>query len=150
MKKTALVFLICAASASGRLDAEHQQAEISIYRDKSRRTVENLNQATEVLRDPTRINESFHDALKRVSPEAGSTTDIGSVRPGLTLSALVAGPEGGYAAMLKIDDQVRLVKTGDRLSIVVKNHLIEIVIDAVTRNELRLTVYPANETITLR
>ncbi len=150
MKLKTLLLMICLIYPFSSL-AEQTKNELTVYTKKSRLTVENLNKTTEILRDPTQASGSFRDALKRIKPSSQQQSPSKQYTlPDLSLNALVAGPNRTYSAMLKIDKKVVLVKTGYRLSIVSKKQLYEVVINKITREEIRLTLLPANEQIILR
>ena len=151
MKRAIFLLALCMVYQPYAL-AEHQDNNQSVYSKKSRLNVENLNNATEVIRDPTRISGSFREALNKIKPgnQQPQSSNGQQSLPDLRLNALVAGPGQTYSAMLKIEDEVRLVKTGYRLSVMSNKRLYEVVINDITDEELRLTLLPANETITLR
>ena len=125
--KTKFLLIITGCIISNYLYAEHNDLKQSVYSKKSKLTVDNLNKATEIIRDPTQISGSFRNALKNISPPTSpNKPSMKVMRPVIRLNALVAGAEQNYSAMLKIENEVKLVKTGHRMSIIANNALYEI------------------------
>lgn len=107
------------------------------------------------LQDPTRMNQNFREALKRVSP--GNTgTPAGTVAqgPALPKIKLVASicdmHKDKNHAMLRINDKTEMVSVGDKISSIESNQLIEIHVLEIDKGHVKVEVLPANETIILR
>lgn len=170
-----------------------------LYNEKSRLTVDNINRATEVLRDPsvagenlrhhldqvagkartqaedavrsvdrsleaqaggrskikdpTKISGSFRAALGNMTVRqttAITTTGASPQLPKISLAAIVYGNDQTYHAMLHVDDRTVLIREGDKTTFMDNDKLVEIVVQEITRSDIRLAVYPSNQLIVLR
>lgn len=107
------------------------------------------------LKDPTRMNQNFREALKRVSPSStgapsGSVTQ-GPALPKIKLVASVCDMhKDKNHAMLRINDKTEMVSVGDKISSIESNKLIEIHVLEIEKGHVKVEVLPANETIILR
>ncbi len=107
------------------------------------------------LEDPTRMNQNFREALKRVSSgNTGAPPSIaapGSTLPEIKLVASVCGMhKDKNHAMLRINDKTEMVGEGDKMTTIKNNQLIEIHILEIDKGHVKVEVQPANETIILR
>jgi hypothetical protein len=168
--------------------------------DRAKLTVENINAAREILRDPTLANASLKakvgklagptrsaveditraTTMERLEPEepdqspfkdptkmSGSfratmnkmtvrqTTKITSTgspppMPEISLAAIVYGSEKEYYAMLHVDENTVLIKEGDKATFVDNNKVIDLVVQQITKNDVRIAVQPSNQQIVLR
>jgi hypothetical protein len=111
--------------------------------------------ASDSLEDPTRMNESFRAALQHSgratsAPQSGAAAPA-PVLPEITLVASVCGRHlDNAAAMLRINDKTEIVHTGDKLTRVEKNQLIEIHILEIHHRFVKVKVFPSNEILILR
>ena len=107
------------------------------------------------LKDPTRMNQNFREALKRVSPSntgapAGTVTQ-GPALPKIKLVASVCDMhKDKNHAMLRINDKTEMVSVGDKITSIESNKLIEIHVLEIDKGHVKVEVLPANETIILR
>lgn len=107
------------------------------------------------LKDPTRMNQNFREALKRVVPNnAGAPSGIaapGVALPEIKLVASVCGMhKDKNHAMLRINDKTEMVGVGDKITTIKNNQLIEIHVLEIDKGQVKVEVLPANETIILR
>jgi hypothetical protein len=107
------------------------------------------------LKDPTRMNQNFREALKRVAPgSAGAPSGnaaTGTALPEVKLVASVCGmhKEKNHA-MLRINDKTEMVGVGEKITTIKNNQLIEIHVLEIDKGHVKVEVQPANETIILR
>jgi hypothetical protein len=107
------------------------------------------------LKDPTRMNQNFREALKRVSPgNTGTPTGTVTQGPALPKIKLVASicdmHKDKNHAMLRINDKTEMVSIGDKISSIESNQLVEIHVLEIEKGHVKVEVLPANETIILR
>jgi hypothetical protein len=107
------------------------------------------------LEDPTRMNQNFREALRRVSSgNEGAPTGIAAPSSALPEIQLVASVCGMHKdknhAMLRINDKTEMVSEGDKITIIKGNQLIEIHVLEIDKGHVKVEVQPANETIILR
>lgn len=115
----------------------------------------NDNENKNELKDPTRMNQNFREALKRVAP-SNTGASSGNAAPSATLPEikLVASVCGMHKdknhAMLRINDKTEMVGVGDKITTIKNNQLIEIHVLEIDKGQVKVEVLPANETIILR
>lgn len=107
------------------------------------------------LKDPTRMNQNFREALKRVVPgSAGAPSGnaaAGTALPEIKLVASVCGMhKDKNHAMLRINDTTEMVSVGEKITTIKNNQLIEIHVLEIDKGHVKVEVQPANETIILR
>lgn len=103
------------------------------------------------IADPTRISESFRQALERRMPvkslpggEGAKSAPVVAKLPEIALAASVCGRgEDSMQAMLRINGKVELVRSGDKLTLVDKNGLIAIEVLEIQRRHVRVRVMSA-------
>ncbi len=106
------------------------------------------------LTDPTRLSGNFREALKQMNVKT-TTTQLNTTEklppfPNISLAAIVYSEDGQGYSMLHIDDRSVLVRVGDKASFVDKGKVVEVVVQEINRNDVRLAVFPAQEIIILR
>jgi hypothetical protein len=100
------------------------------------------------LADPTRISESFRDALERRMPKqaapvggAASGPTPRAALPDISLAAKVCGHhEDMMHAMLRIDGKVELVQPGDKLTVIAHGGVTEIQVLDIQRDHVHVRV----------
>ena len=105
------------------------------------------------INDPTKMSGSFRAALGNMTVRQTTTLTTTGTPPDLpkiSLAAIVYGNDQEYHAMLHVDDRTVLIKEGDKATFIDNNKVIEIVVQEITRNDVRLAVYPSNQLIVLR
>ncbi|MBL6986597.1 MAG: hypothetical protein ISR72_06075 [Methylobacter sp.] len=107
------------------------------------------------LKDPTRMNQNFRDALKGVSATTpGAPPGIAvqsSSLPDIKLVASVCGMhKDKNHAMLRINDKTEMVGIGDKITTIKGSKVIEIIVLEIDKGYVKVEVQPANETIFLR
>jgi hypothetical protein len=106
------------------------------------------------LPDPTRISESFREALERRMPAKsavdGENGEPVAHLPDISLAASVCGHHQDMRhAMLRINGKIELVRPGDKLTLVAKDGMIEIQVKDIQPNQVHVLVMPANEELIL-
>lgn len=106
------------------------------------------------LFDPTQMSGNFRAALERLKFRT-TTTELNSTGklppfPKVSLAAIVYSEDQEAYSMLHIDKKTVLVRVGDKASFVDNDTVIDVVVQEINRNDVRLAVYPANEIIILR
>lgn len=105
------------------------------------------------INDPTKMSGSFRAALGNMTVRQTTTLTTTGAPPDLpeiSLAAIVYGNDEHYHAMLHVDDRTVLIREGDKATFIDDNKLIEIVVQEITRSDVRLAVYPSNQLIVLR
>lgn len=105
------------------------------------------------INDPTKMSGSFRAALGNMTVRQTTTLTTTGTPPDLpkiSLAAIVYGNDQEYHAMLHVDDRTVLIKEGDKATFIDNNKVIEIVVQEITRSDIRLAVYPSNQLIVLR
>ncbi|MCX7103588.1 MAG: hypothetical protein NTX38_19400 [Methylobacter sp.] len=107
------------------------------------------------LKDPTRMNQNFREALKQVSTSTSGATPgtatPSSAMPEIKLIASVCGMhKDKNHAMLRINDKTEMVSEGDKITTIKGNQVIEIQVLEIDKGHVKVEVQPANETIILR
>lgn len=171
---------LCAAPADGqpapptpRLTAEHIDKATAGLRDPTVIT-EKLTQglkglavpdvqkaptasvADSGLKDPTRMNQNFRDALNQIikgkpAEVGGTNTPQTPALPEITLVASVCGmAKDRVSAMLRINGKTEMVHIGDKISAISNGGLIEVEVLDIHRHHVSVQVRPANEILILR
>ena len=130
-----------------------------VYNHSSQLTVENINKATELFRDPTKMSGNFRQVLKALKPKTATDASTeGAIVPQIKLIGKVFVPKtsGTFAfannassIVLEIDGQVVYLKEGAMSSIIKKEHLITINVEEISQYYVKLIVQPGNETLIL-
>ncbi|MEI6069256.1 MAG: hypothetical protein WCP96_18125 [Methylococcaceae bacterium] len=108
------------------------------------------------LKDPTLMNKSFRDALSQVTKNKGGTVANGQVSaaPDLPKIALLASIWGGSkdksSAMLRINDKTEMVYTGDKISFLDKDQVIDIQVLDIQKHYVKIMMLTTNTIIVLR
>ncbi len=110
-------------------------------------------QKKDKINDPTKMSGSFRAALGNMTVRQTTTLTTTGAPPDLpkiSLAAIVYGNDEHYHAMLHVDERTVLIREGDKATFIDDNKLIEIVVQEITRSDVRLAVYPSNQLIVLR
>ncbi|WP_349431642.1 hypothetical protein Q9L42_019340 [Methylomarinum sp. Ch1-1] len=177
MKRLSLLLLLCLAQSAM---AEHVKNINPNYSEGSNRKVEKLNQATEVLRDPplaldkikqtitdagdtnkpssppspikdpTQINGSFNDALRRLSTNRSGNQSANKL-PEISLSAKTYSEDGkNTSAILSINDKLYFIKPGGGFSFMQDNEIYQVQVESIDLHSVRIRLLPMNEILILR
>lgn len=134
---------------------ERGLAGVLLPTDKNATPVPGDSENKSELKDPTRMNQNFREALKRVAP-SNTGAPSGNAAPSATLPEikLVASVCGMHKdknhAMLRINDKTEMVSVGDKITTIKNNQLIEIHVLEIDKRQVKVEVLPVNETIILR
>ena len=102
------------------------------------------------------MNKSFRDALSQVTKNKGGTVANGQVSaaPDLPKIALLASIWGGSkdksSAMLRINDKTEMVYTGDKISFLDKDQVIDIQVLDIQKHYVKIMMLTTNTIIVLR
>ncbi len=125
--------------------------------DKNQATLSD-NASKSEIEDPTRMNQNFREALKRVSSANGAAGTAGAgavaavpVLPDMKLVASVCGmhKEKNHV-MLQINGRTEMVGIGDKITTIKGAQLMEIQVLEIDGLHVKVVVQPANETVILR
>ncbi|MDO9139145.1 MAG: hypothetical protein Q7U38_02290 [Methylobacter sp.] len=113
------------------------------------------NSATEnELKDPTRMNQNFREALKQVPTTNGAPSGAATPPPTLPNIQLVASVCGMHKdknyAMLRINDKTVMVSIDDKVTTIQNNQLMEIHVLDIDKRHVKVEILPANEIIILQ
>ncbi|MDP3876558.1 MAG: hypothetical protein Q8Q50_06215 [Methylobacter sp.] len=103
------------------------------------------------LKDPTRMNQNFREALKQIPMGNTSTAAPKSTLPNIQLVASVCGMhKDKNHAMLRINDKTTMVSIGDKISTIQNDQLIEIHVVDIDKSHVKIELLPSNEIIILQ
>lgn len=166
-----LFFLLLVFSASGWAENKPQVAvdntdkKVKVLRDptakvyskESQLTVDNINKTVEVIRDPTEMSNNFRQALRNLpnyssaqDKDASTSEDFKALGlPEIELVAKVFSENGPPTVVLKAKGKYHHFEEGDKVSKVIKNQVITIHIQEISKNGVRLVVMPFNKILIL-
>ncbi len=136
--------------------AEHSGNEQSaqIYTDSSASKIDKLNKTTEILRDPTKMSPNFRQALNRITPKNtpinNTKTKQALALPEIELAGKVLVRSKKAKAMLRVNDKIYYVSANSTISFVKDNQVISIKVHEVTKDHVKITVSPHNQTLILQ
>ncbi|PKM10023.1 MAG: hypothetical protein CVV06_14080 [Gammaproteobacteria bacterium HGW-Gammaproteobacteria-10] len=138
----------------------HAQAEIDTPVDSSRAqsTTDNVNEAVSVIRDPTRINQNFRQAIKNMAPSSRAASDKPAEgrEPGLNDSLEVAlvgkvlTPNKPRAVVLRINDDAYYILEGESVSMFEKGEMLTVRVNEITRQHVKITLVERNKLLILQ
>jgi len=155
MKWFFIVFLSCYLSS---VFAEHTETRNQVYNAQSQLTVDNINQAVEVLRNPTVMSGNFRQALKNITPgipTASASTSNSNDReeddmPFIELVAKVLTLEKRPTVVLRVNDHVLHLTEGETASQLVNRKVVNIRVDKVTENGVTIFLSPFDQVMVLQ
>lgn len=137
--------------------AGHDDPAGPVYSPKSQLTVETINNAVEVIRDPTRMSESFRQAIKNIVPPAQAnapSTGVGGNGDGLPAIELVGKvltPNKPAAVVLRIDQHsVHLPEGGLATTIVKGDRMLTVRVDEITGQHVKVMLVEINKPLILQ
>ena len=106
------------------------------------------------ITDPTRMNQSFRDALNRKASKVGNGVGpavAAAALPKITLLASICGAQkNSNSAMLGINGKTEMVRAGDKFSIIENSRVMEVEVMDIHPHYVKVMVLPFNETLILR
>ena len=135
--------------------AEHEQERAPgnmVYSKGSGLTVDDLNKAVEVLRDPTAMSGNFRQALRVLSgntpiPQTGATPaapkDFGL--PDIEIVGRVYSENKPSTVVFKANGKYHHFEEGDQITRVINNQLVTFHVQEISEHSVRLLVMPFNK-----
>ena len=149
--------LVLTVFAPLTMAVEHNNPKNAVYSEQSQLTVDNINKAVDVIRDPTQMSMNFKQALKNIAPTQATTvlpetTSSASVQtlPKIELVGKVLCRRKAGTAVIRVDDRPFHVAQGRRLSMFHDGALWTIRVDEVTANHVKLFLVERNEVLILQ
>jgi len=135
-------------SFSVLLHAEENQ----VYNEHSQLTVENINKAVEILRDPTLMNDNFRKALNRLpnnNQQAVIEKDVDEngelLLPDIEMVGKVISKEGASTVVFKAKGKYYHFEEGESLTKVVDHKVVTFKVLEISKHTVRVLVMPFNK-----
>jgi len=131
--------------------AQGESQENRVYTGQSKLTVDNINNAVEVLRDPTVMSANFRKALSNLpgnsedAAQASTTKALGL--PDIELVAKVLGGGELNSVVFKANDKYFHFEEGDQISKVINKQVVTLHVQEISKHTVRLLVMPFNKTL---
>lgn len=117
-------------------------------------SVDSANANKNELKDPTRMNQNFREALKQVPTTNAGSAGAVAAKPALPNIQLVASVCGMHKdknyAMLRIDDKTVMVSIDDKITALQNGQPIEIHVLEIDKRHVKVELQPANEILILQ
>jgi len=140
------------------VSAEHTEERNQVYNEASQLTVGNINQAVEVLRNPTVMSGNFRRALENIKPgistAAAATLDLSndedSDMPFIELVAKVLSEDKPSTVVLRVNDHTVHLMEGSTASQMINRKIVNIRVDRITENDVTIFVSPFEQVMVLQ
>lgn len=171
MKKTFVLMLSLFMQSSFAAPVENPMVDPTLMTEALKQGIEVINatrqnnqtspnptsENQQGLGDPTRMNLNFRDALNGIK----NTTEnaVGGIKaapeeplfPKITLMAKMQSTNKASGhIILRVNDKSEMVSTGDTITYLQRGELITIEVGEITKNYVKVTVMPINQTLILR
>jgi len=115
----------------------------------------------QVLHDPTQMSGNFRQALKSYSPQvpvasSGSSSNsvpiinlIGKVYISTERLATEQSKQEKSSVVLDIDEKTIHLREGDKSSVIIKEHIVTVLVEEITKQYVKIRITPSNETLLL-
>ena len=156
MKYLSILLFFCTVSSAF---AEHTEQKNQVYNQKSQLSVENINQAVQILRNPTLMSGNFRQALKNIKPgvptasaaspfsnDDGEENDM----PFIELVAKVISTEKPSTVVLRVNDHTLHLTKGNTASQLVNRKIVNIRIDEITDTYVKIFISPFGQEMVLQ
>lgn len=150
-----ILYLVC---ISPSVYAEHTDKKNQVYNAHSQLTVDKINKAVEVLRNPTVMSGNFRQALQNLSPRvpeafaATTSPDIDDQKdmPFISLIGKVISKDKPSSVVLRINDHSVHMTEGGTSSQLVNRKIVNIRVDKVTEDAVTIFLSPFKQTMVLK
>lgn len=115
--------------------------------------------AVEKLNDPTSMNQNFREALTHANQLKAAIPDVAnplgklvpdSNIPKIVLIANVHKNREKNRAILRVNNKSEIVNAGDTITYFQSSEVLQINVVEITKNYVKVTLMPANQTLILR
>jgi len=115
--------------------------------------------AVEKLNDPTSINQNFREALTHANQLKAAAPDVAnplgklvpdSNTPKIGLIANVHKNQERKRVILRVNNKSEIVNAGDTITYFQGSEVLQINVVEITKNYVKVTLMPANQTLILR
>ncbi len=149
-----LVFLLLVFCTLAFAEDEQQRApENMVYSKGSGLTVENLNKAVEILRDPTVMNDNFRKALSRLPNNQPESVDKDVNKhgelllPEIEMVGKVISEDRPSTVVFKAKGKYFHFEEGESLTKVVDHKVVTFTVVEISKARVRVLVMPFNQTL---
>jgi len=136
--------------------AEHEQERAPdnmVYNKGSGLTVDNLNKATEILRDPTAMSGNFRQALRGLPGNNAPISETGAKPaapeefglPEIEIVGRVYSENKPSTVVFKANGKYHHFEEGDQITRVINNQLVTFHVQEISEHSVRLLVMPFNK-----
>ncbi|NOR68382.1 MAG: hypothetical protein GQ532_01580 [Methylomarinum sp.] len=156
MKYLSILLFFCTVSLAF---AEHTEQKNQVYNQKSQLTAENINQAVQILRNPTLMSGNFRQALKNIKPgipTASAATPFSNDdreeddMPFIELVAKVMAKDKPSTIVLKVNDHTLHLTEGNTASQLVNRKIVNIRVDEITDSYVKIYLSPFEQVMVLQ
>lgn len=134
--------------------AEHNNPNNPLYSTQSQLTVDNINKAVGIIRDPTQMSMNFRQAVKNIAPQvnAPATGPAGSanVLPFVELAGKVLTPDKTAIAVLRINSHPVHIAAGGSTSMVNDGKVLTVRVDEITEHYVKVMLVEINKPLILQ
>ena len=155
MKYLSILLFFCTVSSAF---AEHTEQKNQVYNEQSQLTAEKLNQAVQVLRNPTLMSGNFRQALKNIKPgiptASASSSNYKNNKendmPFIELVAKVMAKDKPSTIVLKVNDHTLHLTEGNTASQLVNRKIVNIRVDEITDSYVKIYLSPFEQVMVLQ
>lgn len=155
MRCFSIVLLFCYATS---VIAEHTEKRNQVYSAQAQHNADNLNQATEILRNPTIMSGNFRQALKSIKPDMSdvsastfnSNNNAENDMPFIELVAKVLAADKPSTVVLRVNDHTLHLIEGNTASQLVNRKIINIRVDKITDDGVTIFLSPFDQVMFLQ
>lgn len=152
MKYLSILLFFCTVSLAF---AEHTEQKNQVYNAQSQLTVENINQAVQVLRNPTLMSGNFRQALKNIKPNIQTISESSSDNeeddmPFIQLVAKVIAKDKPSTIVLMVNDHSLHLTEGNTASQLVNRKIVNIRVDEITDSYVKIYLLPFKQVMVLQ
>lgn len=136
--------------------AEQNKPNSPVYSAQSQLTVDNINKAVGIIRDPTQMSMNFRQALKNIVPEAQAnipaTGPAGSANalPFVELAGKVLTPDKPAIAVLRINSHPVHIEEGGSTSMINDGKFLTVRVDEITEQHVKVMLVELNKPLILQ
>jgi len=134
-------------------DEQERAPDNIVYSKGSALTVDNVNKATEILRDPTAMSGNFRQALRGLQGSNAAISESGVTPaapkefglPKIEIVGRVYSENKPATVVFKSNGKYHHFEEGDQLTQVIDNQLVTFHVQEISEHSVRLLVMPFNK-----
>ncbi|NOR68471.1 MAG: hypothetical protein GQ532_02035 [Methylomarinum sp.] len=137
--------------------AEHTEQRNQVYNGTSQLTAENINQAVDILRNPTVMSSNFRKAMANIMPgistAKASTLNLNddeeSDMPFIDLVAKIIVADKPSTVVIRVNDHTFHLMEGGTASQMINRKIVNIRVDKITANNVTIFISPFEQLMVL-